>query len=136
MTTRANGPARRWGGRFGAASIGVALAAVVATVPVSADVEREREGSCTGTSLWELQLEKEHGRIEVDLEIDTRRAGRAWNVRLTHNGTRFVSGRRVTDRTGEIDIDRIRGDRRGTDTVRFRAVDTVNGEICRGSVSI
>jgi hypothetical protein len=105
-------------------------------MPVSADVERERRGACDGTSRWELSLEKEHGRVEVDLELDTRRSGRAWRIRMAHDGAAFLTVRRVTDREGEIDLDRRRADRAGKDRISFRAVDTVNGEVCRGSVRI
>jgi hypothetical protein len=120
----------------GAITLAVAAAAAMTAMPVSADVEREGRGACTGTSRWELSLEKEHGRIDVDLELDTRRSGRAWRVKLFHDGQRFFSERRVTDREGEIDIDRTRRNHAGIDRIRFRAVDTVNGEVCRGSVSI
>jgi hypothetical protein len=99
-------------------------------------VERERHGNCTRTSDWELELEKEHGRIEVKVDLDTNRSGRAWQVRLWHNGSLTTSVVRRTQRDGDLEVERIRTDRRGTDTFRFRAVDRVNGEVCTGSLSI
>lgn len=135
MTT-SNGRARRWTGRSAAIALAVTAAAAMTAMPVSADVEREQRGTCDGTSRWELSLEKEFGRIEIDLELDTRRSGRAWRIRMAHDGAAFLTVRRVTDREGEIDLDRRRSDRAGKDRISFRAVDTVNGEVCRGSVRI
>lgn len=106
-------------------------------MPVAArDIEREKHGLCTGSSDWELELEKEHGRIEVKVEVDTRRVGRQWRVRIWHNGTKFTDVVRRTDRHGEVDVERVRSDRRGTETFKFHAVDRVNGEVCRGTLSI
>jgi hypothetical protein len=99
-------------------------------------VEREKHGFCTGSSDWELELEKEHGRIEVKVDVDTRRIGRQWRVKLYHNGSLFTNVLRRTARDRDIELERIRSDRRGTDAFRFRAVDRVNGEVCTGSLSI
>ncbi len=99
-------------------------------------VERQKHGFCTGSSDWELELEKEHGRIEVKVDVDTHRIGRQWQVKVYHDGSLFTSVLRRTARDGDIEVDRVRSDRRGTDAFRFRAVDQVNGEVCRGSLSI
>ncbi|MFN8517885.1 MAG: hypothetical protein U0667_00530 [Chloroflexota bacterium] len=99
-------------------------------------VERERHGLCTGSSDWELELEKEHGRIEVKVDVDTRRIGRQWRVKVYHNGSLSTNVLRRTARDGDIDLNRTRTDRSGSDTFRFRAVDQVNGEVCTGSLSI
>jgi hypothetical protein len=136
MTTASHGRSQRRTLRVGAITLAVAAAAAMTAVPVSADVEREQRGACGGTSRWELSLEKEHGRIEIDLELDTRRAGRAWRITMAHEGASFLTTRRVTDREGEVDLDRRRSDRASRDRISFRAVDTVNGEVCRGSVRI
>lgn len=109
----------------------------VGAMPASArEVERHARGACTRTSGWELDLEKEHGRIEVKVEVDTRTVGRRWRVRIWHDGSRFTNVVRRTDRDREVEVERVRHDRRGRDTFRFRAVDLVNGEVCRGSLSI
>jgi hypothetical protein len=113
---------------------GATLAAAPATT--ATEVERERSGSCTGTSRWELQLEREHGLIEVDLEVDSRRAGDTWIVRLKHDGVLFAKVSRVTDRDGEFEVDRVRNNHRGTDYFWFRAVNQRSGEVCTGRLSI
>jgi len=110
---------------------------MVGAMPAAArEVERHARGACTGTSHWHLDLEKEHGRIEVEVEVDTRKAGRRWRVQTWHNGSRFTNVIRRTDRDGEVEVERVRHDRSGRDTFRFHAVDQVNGEVCRGSLSI
>jgi hypothetical protein len=116
----------------------LALAALsVVTLPASAaGVKHETRGSCTRSSDWELELEREHGRIEVKVDVDTHRVGRAWRIRIWHDGVETTNVVRDTDRQGDIAVDRTRGDHRGTDWFRFRAVDLVNGEVCRGSLTI
>ena len=86
----------------------IAITALAVAAPVSADVEREQRGTCEGGSRWELSLEREHGHIDIDLEVDTVQVGRAWKVKLWHEGSRFLTVRRTTDREGEIDISRTR----------------------------
>ncbi len=126
---------RRLGVIASAGLMALTSLAVVA-MPASAATEREKHGVCTGSSDWELELEKEHGRVEAKVDVDTRRVGRQWRVRIWHNGTEFTNVLRRTDRDGDVDVERTRTDRRGTDTFRFRAVDQVNGEVCTGSLSI
>jgi hypothetical protein len=123
--------------RAAAAALLLGLAAVAgAAAPVAAaEVEREKRGVCTGSARWELSLEKEYGRIEVSVEIDTFRSGRAWDVRAWHDGVRFVDVTRLTDREGEIDLDRVRRDTAGSDTISFRATSST-GEVCSGRLVI
>ena len=108
-----------------AAAVLVVGGATLAAAPTTsaAEVEREKSGSCTATSRWELQLEREHGRIEVDLEVDSRRAGDTWIVRVKHDGVRFARVTRVTDRGGEFEFDRVRNNHRGIDSFWFKAVN-------------
>ncbi len=102
----------------------------------AADVEREKHGDCTRSSDWELELEKEHGRIEVKVDLDTNRSRRQWRVRIWHDGRLTSSVLRRSQRDGDVEVQRTRSDHRGRDVFRFRAVDQVNGEVCRGSLSI
>ena len=71
-------------------ALGVIAGAGFASPAAAADVEREKHGSCTGSSRWELQLEREHGRIEIDLDVDTPRSGQTWVVKLKHDGDVFT----------------------------------------------
>src|SRR5262245_29733561 len=128
-TTGTRGRLGRWGVIGSAGVMALASLAAMAVPASAADVERERHGSCTGSSDWELELEKEDGRLEVKVDVDTRRIGRAWRVRIWHDGVRTTNVVRRTDRHGDIEVDRSRANHRGVDAFRFRAVDLVNGEV-------
>lgn len=137
-TTMGHGRMRRLGVFATAAIMSLTSLAVVAMPAAAREVEREKHGACTRNSDWELDLEKEHGRIEVHVEVDThrRQAGNQWRVRIWHNGTKFTDVVRGTDRDGEVEVERRRSDRRGADSFHFHAVDRVSGEVCRGTLSI
>lgn len=135
-TTTSRGRLGRIGLLASAGLMALTAMTVVAVPAAAAEVERQKHGSCSGSSRWELDLEKEHGRIEVEVDVDTRRVDRQWRVTIYHNGSLTTNVLRRTARDGDIDVNRTRSDRRGSDTFRFRAVDQVNGEVCRGSLSI
>jgi hypothetical protein len=99
-------------------------------------VEREKHGVCSGRGDWELELEKEDGRIEVKVQVDGDRAGRLWSIRIHHDGTLVTSILRRANDRGRIIVERDRANHQGADTFRFRAVDQVSGQVCAGSLSI
>jgi hypothetical protein len=117
----------------GAIVLGSAVGVPAAASAV--EVEREKSARCSDTSRWELNLEKERGRIEMDLEIDSRRAGERWSVTLRHNDKRIYKGVRVTDSDGEWDVDRVVTNKKGRDTLSFTATSS-RGEKCSGSLKI
>ena len=47
----------------------LAVPTAAGAAPVRADVEREKEGRCSASSHWDFSLEKEHGWIDVDVDI-------------------------------------------------------------------
>jgi hypothetical protein len=110
-------------------------AVCVPTAASAAEVDRETAGRCSDTSRWELDLEKGQGRIEVDVEVDSRQAGERWSVSLRHNDKRFYKGVRVTDSDGEWDVDRVVTNRQGRDKLSFTATSS-RGEKCGGSLKI
>ena len=100
------------------------------------DVVR-RTGSCTARSNFELKGKHDDGRLEIEYEVDTTRIGRVWRVRLFDNGNRIFAGRRTTTApSGSFTVEIRRPNLAGTDHIRARAVDTVNGEICRGRIEL
>lgn len=124
-------------GVIGSAGVTALAALAVMAVPASAsDVERRGHGECTRSSDWELELEKEDGAIKVKVDLDTPTAGRAWRVRIWHDGFRDGAAVRRTHEDGDLRFVRRRADLRGADSFHFRAVDLVNGEVCRGTLSI
>ncbi|MFN8187614.1 MAG: hypothetical protein U0R69_11135 [Gaiellales bacterium] len=92
--------------------------------------EVEVRGTCSGRSTMELDVDREHGRLEVELEIDQNRSGVRWQIALRHNGVRFFRGTRTTrPPSGEIDLRRLTVDRPGRDTIRAWA-KSPSGEVC------
>jgi hypothetical protein len=104
---------------------------------VAEDDDVHRHGGCSDSSRWELDLEREGGRIEVDYEVDTDVAGQRWRVKLVHNGDVFFRGVRETHgRDGSFEVERRTDDASGTDCFIGRAVNKRTGEVCRGTASI
>ena len=118
-----------------AAIAGMVLAVPATAAPVRTDVEREKGGRCSATSAWDLSLEKERGRIDIDVDIESRQAGEQWTVKVMHNGRTAFDRTRTTDDEGELDVDRTVRNKRGTDTIAFTARSSA-GETCRGSLRI
>jgi hypothetical protein len=121
-----------------------AVAAVALTLPASAasadGVEREKRGTCDPSGRWELSLDKEHGKIDVDFEVTSKRAGQRWKVVLRHDGSKFYEGTKVTrvddDERPDLEVERTVNDRSGTDTFKARARNKATGAVCRAVLSI
>jgi hypothetical protein len=124
------------GGALMALTALTAVAAPVAARGGDSGVRRHASGVCTRSGDWELELEKEHGRIQVSVAVHGHRAGRPWRVRIYHDGALTANVLKVANTRGRLRIDRTRNDRTGVDRFRFRAVDQVNGRVCAGALSI
>ncbi|HQR81074.1 MAG TPA: hypothetical protein PLT68_12730 [Actinomycetota bacterium] len=120
------------------AATAVAAGGVALTIaPAQADsgIERHKTVRCAGNTLAKLELEKEHGRIDIDFELDHAVPNQAWKVRIKHNGKRVLRTTRVTDYEGELDVSRKVPDRRGTDKIVARAKNSA-GQVCRVTLKI
>lgn len=110
------------------------IAAAGVSVPVlagTAFADTERHGSCSqGKARYDFDVDKDDGRFEVDLEVDSNRRGQKWRLRLFHDGERVFSDVRTTDREGEAEYERNRPNTVGRDTFRARARNLGNGEVC------
>jgi len=96
-----------------------------------------RTGTCTASSDWTLQLNKDNGRIEVQFEVDSNVVGQTWNVALKQDGTAFWSGQRTTKApSGSFEVTRFTTDRAGIHTFVGRARNPMTGEVCRGAGQI
>lgn len=123
------------------ASAGALLLAAAPTASAAIGVEREKVGTCTKGSTWKLELDKEHGWIDLDFDAETRSAGDRWNVtvkhkRVTGKKTFTTRSQSVTDHEGELEVDRNLKDRKGTDKVVVRVKSLKTGEVCRASLKI
>ncbi|BEP12009.1 hypothetical protein acdb102_03200 [Acidothermaceae bacterium B102] len=90
-------------------------------------------GACTSTDHWQLKAKHDDGRLEVEFEVDTDRAGQVWHVAITDNGTSIASGARTTGVDG-LNVEVHPADLVGVD--RIRAVATRGATTCTGSISL
>jgi len=98
--------------------------------------DRERRGSCSGSTDWKVKVGPEDGRLEVEGEIDSNRRGQTWRWRLYHNGALSAHGLRTTSgSSGSYKVRRTSVDLRGTDRFTLRAGNTRNNELCVGTVN-
>jgi hypothetical protein len=96
-----------------------------------------RKGACSGTSDWKLKLSPDNGKIEVEYEVDSNKAGQIWHVRLFENGNRIFKGTRTTKApSGSFTVRDLASNTAGKDSFRTRATNVANGEVCGGSASI
>ena len=95
----------------------------------------QNSGSCVGGGTFKLKAKHDDGRIEVEYEVDTNRAGQLWHVRLTDNGTTIFQGTRTTKApSGSFDINKMTANRSGADMIRAHA--TFRARSCGGHVSV
>jgi len=95
----------------------------------------EARGLCTAAATWKLKAKPDNGRLDIEFEVDSNRVGQVWAVRLTDNGTQIFAGRRTTlAPSGSFAVNILRPNLAGPDTIRARAVNTVNGSVCAGRV--
>lgn len=121
----------------------VAVAAMMAPLalagPASAkgrgDNAVRTTGQCAGGGNFELKAKHDDGRIEVEYEVDTGRAGQTWAVRLTDNGVAVYSGRALTVApSGSFTVRREIADRVGADIIRAAA--TFGARSCAGALTL
>jgi hypothetical protein len=92
-------------------------------------------GTCTVGATWKLKAKPDDGRLSIEFEVDSNRVGQTWSVRLTDNLNQIFTGTRTTlAPSGSFNVAIRRPNLVGTDTIRARAVNTVNGSVCAGRV--
>lgn len=122
----------------------LAAAAVVTAVPVLAAAPAEAKGgspavqssgTCIGGGVWKLKAKHDAGRIEIEYQVNTHRAGQAWRVMVTDNNVFVGGGTKTTtapNRSFSLNLRPV--DRPGTDVIRTKA--TFAGHTCTGSVRV
>jgi hypothetical protein len=120
----------------GAAAATAVLSLAASPAQARSGDDRERRGSCSRSSDWKVKVGPEDGRLEVEGEIDSSRRGQTWRWRLYHNGSLSAHGMRTTSgRSGSFEIRRTSVDLRGTDRFTLRVRNTLNNELCVGTVN-
>lgn len=108
---------------------------LTATAAQADGIEREKTVRCAGNTLASLSLEKEHGQIDVDFELDRAVPYQAWKVRIKHNGQRVLRTTVSTDYEGDLDVSRHVPDKQGKDKIVARAKNSA-GQVCRVTLKI
>jgi hypothetical protein len=93
-----------------------------------------RTGSCSNGADWKLKVKTDDGRLEVEGEVDSNRAGQSWKWKIKDNGSLAAKGSATTGgRSGSFSVERKISNLPGTDTVVFRAKRS--GEVCTGTIA-
>jgi hypothetical protein len=90
-------------------------------------------GGCTGDSEWELHMAVETG-LDLELGIESGVPSQVWKVVESYDGQTIFKGKIETDEDGGFENRRIELNRPDEDTFRVKAVNTVTGEVCEGSL--
>jgi hypothetical protein len=92
-------------------------------------------GACTGGGHFKLQAKHDNGKIELEYEVDSNRAGQVWAVRITDNGAVVVSRHATTaGPSGSFTIRKTISNRPGQDKIHARA--TFKNRTCSGTVTL
>jgi hypothetical protein len=123
-----------------AAAITVSLGAPIAATATPAFASGggggvKASGACTNGGHFTLKAKHDDGRIELEYEVDSNRAGQVWAVRITDNGAVVVSRNATTaGPSGSFTIEKKIASRAGADHIHARA--TFKDHTCRGSVTL
>jgi hypothetical protein len=120
-----------------AALVGITLPLVGGAPALAKDGDIIKRGDCSAAADWKVKAKYDDGKIEVEGEVDSNKVGQTWSWRIDHNGTTEATGTAKTVApSGSFSVERRLTNRAGVDTFTFRAVNSANGETCKGTVSI
>src|SRR5262245_3403007 len=104
------------------AAIAVSLTAPLLTgAPASASGGGgvSASGACTNGGHFKLKAKHDDGKIEMEYQVDSNRAGQRWAVRITDNGAVVVSRHATTaGPSGSFTVRKTIANRPGRDKVR------------------
>jgi len=93
-------------------------------------------GSCSARGIWTLKVKPDHGRLEVEAEVDVNRVGTHFRWVLTQNGRTVRTGTATTQApSGSFSINRSLVNHVGTDRIGFRATNSAGTNTCHGALS-
>ncbi len=94
-----------------------------------------KSGSCSSGSTWLLTVKPDAGRLEADVEVQTRTAGQTWTSTFRDNGTVFAHATKVTAADGSFSATRYAANQVGPDTIRVKSVNATTGETCTATAT-
>jgi len=120
-----------------AITVGLTAPALAATAPAFASGGGgvRSSGPCTNGGHFELKAKHDDGKIEMEYEVDSNRAGQVWAVRITDNGAVVVSQHATTaGASGSFTVRKVIANRSGADKIHARA--TFRNHTCGGTVTL
>jgi hypothetical protein len=92
-------------------------------------------GACTNGGHFKLKAKHDDGKIELEYQVDSNRAGQVWAVRITDNGAVVVSRNATTaGPSGSFTIQKKIKNRAGSDKIKAHA--TFKNRTCKGAVTL
>jgi hypothetical protein len=122
-----------------ALSVGLAAPPLVASAPAFASGGHghgvSSSGACTNGGHFKLKAKHDDGKIEMEYEVDSNKAGQVWAVRITDNGKVVVKRHATTrGRSGSFTVSKRIANQPGLDKIRAHA--TFKNHTCRGTVKL
>jgi hypothetical protein len=115
------------------------VAGAVLAVPgpaMAKDGDVIRTGDCSGRADWKLKVGLDDGRIDLEFEVDSNRAGQVWRVKIRDNGVlRYNALRTTAGASGSFTVDRRMRNMAGTDQIVARARNINSGQLCVARLS-
>jgi hypothetical protein len=120
-----------------AIALGLVAGATTPALASGGGGDVRRSGGCTHASVWKLKAKPDNGRIEVEGEVDSNRAGQVWKWRIFHDGSVSAHGRSTTQQpSGSFSVERRLVNTSGADRIGWRAFNRGSGEHCHGTLSL
>lgn len=120
----------------------LACASGVLAAPASASGgggDVRSSGTCSGGGTWKLKAKPDDGRIQIEFEVDTNRAGQTWHVRIKDN-TKLVADRYATTvaPSGSFTVKASTANQAGSDVIGATATRTTSAgtRTCSGAVRL
>ena len=114
---------------------GLLIGSGILAAPANAEIERSTQGMCRSGAVWDLDVERDDGMLEIDFDVDRARPVEIYRVVVKVNSKRVWRANMRTDRDGDVWFTRMVRDRQGPDRVTVRMVSS-RGDVCRGSIRI
>ena len=114
---------------------GMLIGSTMIAAPAHADISRSDEGMCRSGALYDLEVERDDGMLEIDFDVDRARPGEVYRATVKVNKKRVWRANLRTDSDGDVWFTRMVRDRKGPDRITVRLVSN-NGDVCRAKVRV
>lgn len=114
---------------------GMLIGSGMLAAPANAEIERSEQGMCRSGAVWDLDVERDDGMLEIDFDVNLARPMENYRVVVKVNRKRVWRANLRTDRDGDVWFTRMVRDRRGPDRVTVRMVSS-RGDVCRARLRI